>query len=77
MIYSRGWFYVYLEEHTEIDIQSLCILVRSYLPLITESKYLSSKIIGNELRSPSNSLHSIGRGGRELQKEVLLIAVHI
>lgn len=53
------------------------ILVRLYLPSITESKYLSSKIIGNELRSPSNSLHSIGRGGRELQKEVFLIAVHI
>lgn len=56
---------------------SLHIIVRLHLPSVTESKYLSSKIIGNELRSPSNSLHSIGRGGRELQKEVFLIAVHI
>lgn len=52
-------------------------ILRVYLPSVIESKYLSSKIIGNELRSPSNSLHSIGRGGRELQKEVFLIAVHI
>lgn len=47
------------------------------LPSVTESKYRSSKIIGKEFVSPSSSLHSIGRGGRELQKEVFLIAVHI
>lgn len=36
-----------------------------YKPSVMESKYLSSKMIGRELTSPSRSAHSTGSGGSD------------